>query len=443
MKKNPSTRLRLICTLAAAFFVSPLFGAAGDVYVGDLATKLFKVTSAGEAVTFATGFDPYGIAFNANGEAFAASSNQKAIFQLAANGTMSTFASALGDPLGLVFDSSGNLYAADYTAGAILKFTPDGTKTTFASGIFHADGVAIDPSSNLFVSGYTDGRVTMISSSGTKTAFATGLVGPVGVACDAAGNVFVAERDGGRIVRFTPGGTKSVFSADLGSPYGLAFDAAGDLVASDQFSGSIVRFTPDGVSHPFASMDPEVGFVAVEPGTGRPLNISTRLQILTGDNALVGGFIITGTGTKRVIVRGIGPSLSQSGVPGVLEDPTLELFDSSGTSIATNNDWKDTQQSIIESSGLAPSDDREAAIIATLAAGSYTTIERGRVDTTGVGVVEVYDLDTASTSRLANISTRGLVGTGDNVMIGGFIAGAGNGARVVVRAIGPPSRKRR
>jgi hypothetical protein len=184
-------------------------------------------------------------------------------------------------------------------------------------------------------------------------------------------------------------------------------------------------------------MSPEVGFLAIAPGTGRLLNISTRLRIMTGDNALIGGFIITGTEAKRVIVRGLGPSLSNFGVPGALDDPTLELFDSTGASLASNNDWKDTQQSAIESSELAPTNDLEAAIIITLNPGTYTAIARGRNGTTGVGVVEVYDLDTATDSRLANISTRGLVGTGDDVMIGGFIAGMGSGARIVVRALGP------
>lgn len=437
MKTNQLTRLRPVLMLAATFLVSPLFGAAGDLYVGDLASRIIKITPAGESSTFATGFDPYGIAFNANGEAFAASSDGRAIYRVASNGTSSTFASALGDPLGLVFDPDGSLYAADFTANAILKFAPDGTKTTFAPGISHADGVTIDPSGNFFVSGYSDGRVTKVSPSGIKTTFATALSGPVGLAFDGGGNLFVAERNGGRIVRITPGGTKSVFSTALGSPYGLAFDAAGDLFASDQFVGTIVKFTPDGASQSFASLNPEVGFLTVEPGTGSLLNISTRLRILTGDDVLIGGFIITGTEAKRVILRGLGPSLGNLGVPGVLEDPTLDLLDASGVILASNNDWRETQQSAIESSGIAPTNDREAAIIATLAPGAYTAIERGKDGAVGVGIVEVYDLDTTSNSRLANISTRGLVGLGDNVMIGGFINGLGNGARVVVRALGP------
>jgi sugar lactone lactonase YvrE len=437
MKIKQLTPLPLIFALAFTFFASPVLGAAGDLYVGNLADKMFRITPAGTSSIFATGFDPYGIAFNAKGEVFAASSNSAAIFKVAANGTRTTFASALGDPLGLVFDANGNLFAAEFTASAVRKITPDGSTSTFASSIFHADGVTADLSGNLFVSGYSDGRITKISPAGVKTQFATGLSGPVGVACDAGGNLFVAERNGGRITRFTPAGNSSVFSTALGSPYGLVFDAAGDLFASNQFVGTIVRFTPDGVSHPVAALNPEIGFLAIEPGTGKPLNISTRLRVLTGDNALIGGFIITGTETKTVLVRGIGPSLSNFGVPGALEDPTLELFDASGQSLASNNDWRDTQQNIIENSGLAPTHDHEAAIVATLAPGAYTTVERGRSDTTGVALVEVYDLNSMSTARLGNISTRGFVDAGDNVMIGGFIIGAGSGARILARALGP------
>jgi hypothetical protein len=171
------------------------------------------------------------------------------------------------------------------------------------------------------------------------------------------------------------------------------------------------------------------------------LNISTRLRVLTGDNVGIAGFIITGTDAKRVIVRGIGPSLTDQGVPDALNDPTLELHDSSGATLAFNDNWRDTQQDEIIATGIPPNNGRESAIIATLSANnsSYTAILRGKNDTTGVGLVEVYDLDQSTNSKLANISTRGFVDTGNNVMIGGFILGGGNGpnATVVVRAIGP------
>ncbi len=170
---------------------------------------------------------------------------------------------------------------------------------------------------------------------------------------------------------------------------------------------------------------------------GQLLNISTRLRVLTGDNVLIGGFIILGPDPKEVIVRAIGPSLGIFGVPDFLANPILELHNPDG-SIVTNDNWKDDQEAEIMATGLAPSDDLESAIVATLDPGAYTAIVRGVGGDTGVGLVEAYDLATAA-STTANISTRGFVDTGDNVMIGGFIAGSGGGGdtTVLVRAIGP------
>jgi hypothetical protein len=159
---------------------------------------------------------------------------------------------------------------------------------------------------------------------------------------------------------------------------------------------------------------------------------------LTGDNALIGGFIVTGNASKRVVVRAIGPSLTNFGVPGALADPALELHGPGAFVTITNDNWRDSQEIEIEATGLAPSDNLESAIVATLPPGAYTAVVRGNNGGTGVGLVEAYDLDSAADAQLANISTRGFVDTGDNVMIGGFILGNGNtNARVLIRAIGP------
>jgi uncharacterized delta-60 repeat protein len=164
-------------------------------------------------------------------------------------------------------------------------------------------------------------------------------------------------------------------------------------------------------------------------------NISTRLRVQTGDNAMIGGFIITGTEPKTVIVRAIGPSLT---VPGALADPVVEVHGSAGELLATNDNWRDaaTRQQIIDS-GLAPTNDLESALWGILNPGAYTVVVRGKNDTTGIGLFEVYDLDQTVDSKLANISTRGFVGTGDNVMIGGTIIIGIDPARVLLRAIGP------
>jgi hypothetical protein len=177
--------------------------------------------------------------------------------------------------------------------------------------------------------------------------------------------------------------------------------------------------------------------------SARALNISTRLHVFTGENVLIGGFIVTGNDPKSVIIRGIGPSLAANGIADPLEDPTLELFDSTGHSMAFNNNWKDSQRAEIEATGIPPDNDAESAIVRTLPPGSYTAVLKGDSGKTGLALVEVYDISSAQPEKLANISARGFVDTGDNVIIGGFIVGAGLGtdgagsARLVVRALGP------
>ncbi|HEU0275975.1 MAG TPA: sialidase family protein [Candidatus Udaeobacter sp.] len=175
-------------------------------------------------------------------------------------------------------------------------------------------------------------------------------------------------------------------------------------------------------------------------------NISTRAFVQTGAEVMIGGFIVNGNGPKTVIVRAIGPELTRFGIPNALADPALDLHNGSGALIASNNNWQSTiiggiihsdQVSAIQASGHAPTQPSESAIIATLQPGNYTAIVRGVSNTTGVGLVEVYDLSTDTASILGNISTRSFVQTGANVMIGGFII-EGNGPKtVIVRAIGP------
>lgn len=167
-------------------------------------------------------------------------------------------------------------------------------------------------------------------------------------------------------------------------------------------------------------------------------NISTRLKVQTADNVLIGGFIVTGTQPKPVIIRAIGPSLGAAGVVGALADPYLELYDATGAAVATNDNWADnSNKQAVTDSGVAPTNAKESAILRTLAPGAYTAIVRGVNDTTGVGLVEVYDLNQTLDSKPVNISTRGLVQTGDNVMIGGTIVLGTVPANILIRAIGP------
>lgn len=178
--------------------------------------------------------------------------------------------------------------------------------------------------------------------------------------------------------------------------------------------------------------------LVINPLKAQSLNISTRLGVRTGEDVLIGGFIVTGNTPKRFMIRGIGPSLGAFGVTGVLADPVLELHKPGGV-VVTNDDWKSTQLAAIQATGIAPKSDFESAILATLAPGSYTAIVHGKNNATGVALVEGYDLDPIVDAQLANISTRGLVGIGDNAIIGGIITGptgTANG-QMLVRAIGP------
>ena len=295
----------------------------------------------------------------------------------------------------------GDLYEADFSSSTIFKFTPAGTTSTFASGLNGPYGLAFDGSGSLFEADYNSSTIFKFTPAGTKSTFASGLSNPAGVAFDSSGNLFEADQGSGTIFIFTPAGTKSTFASGLSGPSGLAF----------------------------------------RPSTAYLSNISTRALVQTGNNVLIGGFIISGTGPKKLVVRALGPTLSSFGVPGVLQNPALELHNAAGALIAFNDNWGDApnKQQIIDAH-LAPPNAAEPAILATLDPGNYTAIVRGANNTTGVALVEGYDIDPGSSSRLENISTRGLVQTGDNVMIAGVIVGGSGSQEVIVRALGPTLR---
>ena len=168
------------------------------------------------------------------------------------------------------------------------------------------------------------------------------------------------------------------------------------------------------------------------------VNLSTRMRVETGENVGIGGFIISGSAPKHVIVRAIGPSLGQFGVPNALADPILELRGSAPFATVINDNWRDDQEAAIMATGLAPTNNLEAAIDATLNPGAYTAVVRGKNNTVGVALIEVYDLSQAVLAKLANISTRAFVNTGDDIVIAGFVLGNHSGVDwIVVRGIGP------
>ena len=253
------------------------------------------------------------------------------------------------------------------------------------------------------------------------------------------------------------------FSVTGNLPLGLGLNPATGIISnnpSDQNGGALLGNVQTNTNNSSGTATNPLSFFEAVPATAK--NISTRLAVGTNDNVLIGGFIVTGNASKKVIVRAIGPELGGPpyNVPNALADPTLELHDGRGALIASNDNWMSTiiggiitkdQVMDIQNSGHAPTAASESAIIVTLApnngdpaslTGHYTAIIRGNNGTTGNALVEVYDigtasLDVSSNAQLGNISTRGLVQTGDNVMIGGFIVEGDMPATVIVRAIGP------
>lgn len=196
---------------------------------------------------------------------------------------------------------------------------------------------------------------------------------------------------------------------------------------------------PTATATPSATISPTPSPTPTPVKVTTAVNISTRVAVGRDENVLIGGFIVTGVAPKKVIIRAIAPSLTTGGQPlsGRLEDPMLKLHAGDGSVIAENDDWRSSQEEEIQASTIPPPDDRESAIVATLLPGNHTAVLRGKDNSTGIAVVEVYDLDSAATSQLAQISTRGFVQTGDDVMIGGFILVGTESANVVIRAIGP------
>ena len=201
-----------------------------------------------------------------------------------------------------------------------------------------------------------------------------------------------------------------------------------DPVRDDAFKIHKLLFCEGGTPAPTPTPSP------ANPGS--LANVSTRLSVQTGNNVMIGGFIIAGDVPKDIILRAVGPSLAASGVEGAMTDPALRLYDSTGAVVASNDNWRSDQTEVIEDTGLASADDREAALVTSLPPGAYTAVVNDENSNPGVALFEFYDLDPAS-SQLVNLSTRGRVATQDRVMIGGFIIGGDQPARIILRGIGP------
>jgi hypothetical protein len=420
---------------------------AGNLYVAEIsAGRISKIAPDGTVSTFVSGFkqpNPWGVAVDIADNVYATVDDK--VLKISPSGAVATLASGLGAPAGIAVDTSGRVYRTDIDAHKVFKVTPDGFVSTIASGFSLGPiGIAVDPGGSVYVG--SDSAIWRINSDGTRTVFA-GAPGQPGsndgvgtdarfnfnrqMASDKYGNLIVAESENSCIRKITPAGVVTTLGGDsnltgttdgVGShalftnPWGAGVDSSGRVIVADDWDGRV-----------------RIGVPA-----SRALNISTRMDVQSGNNVLIGGFIVSGSAPKKVMLRALGPSLSKAGVANTLADPVLELHAGDGSLVASNDNWKDKQQTEIEATGIPPADEHESALMISLNPGNYTAILSGKNNGTGVGLVEAYDLDQNTSYRLANISTRGLVETGTNVMIGGFIVGGGPGSSdVLVRGLGP------
>ena len=447
------TFLPFASALGQSLFVSspeaPFPGSLQGVDRFNLATGAFESI-------FTPGLSVAGIAFGPTGDLFGASFDRGGVYRM--DGTTGQIIAKISGtevsrPISVAVGPDGDVYVTDNALSRVVRY--DG-RTSVYKGVFASGGgllspwhLVFGPDGDLYVANSLDGHIlrfdgttgaskgTFASSGTVQTAF--------GVAFGPDGNLYVTASTNDPVFRFngTTGAFMGAFTTgrQLVNADALAFGPDGDLYVANFSSQEVDRF--DGTTGAFrlAITDKTVGNasgIAFTPAA-KVLNISTRLAVQTGDNVLIAGFIITGEEPRDVIVRAIGPSLSSAGVDNALANPILELHDGSGAPISANDNWKEAQQAEIEATTLAPTDDLESAIVARLAPGNYTAVVRGANDTTGVGLAEVYDLNQATPSKLANLSTRGFVDTGENVMIGGFIVrpGGGTNTSVILRAIGP------
>ncbi len=381
---------RWLCLAAAIFSFSghTLRAAPGDLYSSDFVdATVIRYSADGTKTTVATtpGSALTGIAFDGKGNLFVAQYPANKIMKVTPRGDKSTFVQGL-KPAALAFDRFGNLYAGDETTNSIVRFAPDGTRTTVVTGV-SGSALAFDGSGVLYVARGNAGVARLVR--GLLSNFVTGIDAQ-GLAFNAAGDLFVSDAIHGTITRVTPAAVKTPF-ANVPDAAGLAFDSTGNLFVSQLAgAGAILLVTPNGVVTNFAAGGTSPGFLATETASHQLLNISTRGMVGTGDHVLIAGFIVGGSGQVdgKVIVRALGPSLP---IPGALQDPTLTLFDSGGMAVATNDNWK-TSQAAVTATGIPPTDNREAAIVASLPAGNYTAVVSGVGKTMGDALVEVYNI---------------------------------------------------
>jgi uncharacterized delta-60 repeat protein len=325
----------------------------------------------------------------------------------------------------------------DATTGLADSFDPNANSEVYSIAV-QTDGKILAGGQFGTIGGQTRRHIARLdATTGLADSFdpnANGDFGVLSVAVQADGKILAGgdfTTIGGQTRNYIARLDATTGLADSFNPnansyvWSIAVQADGKILAGGQFT-SIGGQTRNRIAR------------LVTVPASQAINLSTRMRVQTGDNVGIGGFIITGAAPKHVLLRAIGPSLTQSGVPDALADPALELHGPDAFATITNNNWRDTQETAIVATGIPPINNLESAIDATLAPGAYTAIVSGNDNTSGVALVEVYDLDQSAASKLGNISTRALVSTGDNIVIAGFMLGHNSGDdRIVVRGIGP------
>lgn len=441
---------------AAAQFFDPsavAVDAAGDVYVADTPNQLIReITASGQVITVA---GTAGTPGSADGQGAAA---------------------RFHNPGGIAIDGAGNLYVADTFNDTIRKITPGGYVSTLAgrpgvpgsadgpvgSALFNSpNDLRLDAAGDIFVADTANHTIREISTEGVVSTVAgqPGVSGsgdgpagsarffdPEGVAVGPAG-IYVADT-GNDTVRLIANGTVTTVAgiadaagagnglgpyAQFDGPQGIAADSAGNVYVADSLNNTIRRIAPDGT----------VTTIAGPAMASRLVNLSIRANAGPGEQALVAGFVIGGSGSKTLLVRGVGPGLAQFGVPGWLADPLLTLYGSGQAVLATSAGWDGNAQvaQVGQSVGafaLAPGS-ADTALVTSLASGAYTAqVTPDSGSGSGVALAELYDADTGTpAARLVNVSARDGVGTGAGVLVAGFSISGNAPETLLIRAIGP------